>query len=116
MVVWDREDYLNEAFKQLEDGEVYEKVPNDPSVLVNTIIKALAKIRLRANLSSDTLNYFFVEDPEFAKFYLLLKIHKKFTQPLVYTGRPKISNSSFYIENISSFLDYHLQPFICSEG
>ena len=80
MVVWDREDYLKEAFKQLEDGEVYEKVPNDPSVLVNTIIKALAKIRLRANLSSDTLNYFFVEDSEFAKFYLLLKIHKKFTQ------------------------------------
>ena len=38
VVVWDREDYLNETYKQLEDREVYGEVPNDPSVLVNTII------------------------------------------------------------------------------
>ena len=44
VVVWGREDYLKEAYKQLEDREVYEEVPNDPSVLVNTIIKALEKI------------------------------------------------------------------------
>ena len=56
VVVWDREDYLKEAYKQLEDREVYEEVPNDPSVLVNTIIKALEKTRLRGDLSSDTLN------------------------------------------------------------
>ena len=47
VVVWDREDYLKEAYKQLEDREVYEEVSNDPNVLVNTIIKALEKIRLR---------------------------------------------------------------------
>ena len=47
VVAWDREDYLKEAYKQLEDREVYEEVSNDPNVLVNTIIKALEKIRLR---------------------------------------------------------------------
>ena len=47
VVVWDREDYLKEAYKQLEDREVYEEVSNDPNVLLNTIIKALEKIRLR---------------------------------------------------------------------
>ena len=31
VVVWDREDYLKKAYKQLEDREVYEEVPNDPS-------------------------------------------------------------------------------------
>ena len=77
MVVWDREDYLKEAYKQLEDREVYEEVPNDRSVLGNTIIKALEKIRLRGELSSDTLNYFVVEDRKFARFYLLPKIHKR---------------------------------------
>ena len=45
VVVWDREDYLKEAYKQLEDREVYEEVSNDSNVLVNTIIKALEKIR-----------------------------------------------------------------------
>ena len=89
VVVWDSEDYLKEAYKQLEDREVYEEVPNDPSVLVNTIIKALEKIRLRGDLSSDTLNYFVVEDPKFARFYLLPKIHKRLHNV---PGRPVISN------------------------
>ena len=107
MVVWDKEDYLEEAYKQLEDREVDEEVPNDPNVLVNTIIKALEKTRFRGDLSSDTLNYFVVEDPKFARFYLLPKIHKRLHNV---PGRPVISNCDFYTENISSFLDYHLQP------
>ena len=37
-------------------------------------MKALEKIRLRGDLSSDTLNYFLVKDPEFARLYLLPKI------------------------------------------
>ena len=56
---------------------MYEEVPNDPNVLSNTIMKALEKIRFRGDLSSDTLNYFFVKDPKFARFYVLPKIHKR---------------------------------------
>ena len=107
MVVWEREDYLKEAYKQLEDREVYEEVSNDPNVLVHTIIKALVKIRLRGDLSSDTLNYFAVEDQKFARFHLLPKIHKRLHNV---PGRPVISNCGFYTGNISSFLGYHLQP------
>ena len=107
--VWDRGDYLKEAYKQLENKEVYEKVPNDPSALVNTIIKALEKIRFRGDLSNDTLNYFFVDDPKFTRFYLLPKIHKRLHNV---PGRPLISNCGFYTENISSFLDYHLRPLV----
>ena len=98
---------MKEAYKQLEDREVYEEVSNDPNVLVHTIIKALVKIRLRGDLSSDTLNYFAVEDQKFARFHLLPKIHKRLHNV---PGRPVISNCGFYTENISSFLDYHLQP------
>ena len=57
VVVWDREDYLKEAYRQLDDKEVYE-VPDDPSVLANTLMKALEKTRLRGDLSKDTLDYF----------------------------------------------------------
>ena len=46
MVVWDREDYLKEASKQLEDKYVYEEVQNDLSTLINTIMQALEKIRI----------------------------------------------------------------------
>ena len=68
VVFWDREDYLKEASKQLEDQDVYEKVQNDPSTLINTSMRNLEKIRIRGDLSNDTLNYFLVKDPKFAKF------------------------------------------------
>ena len=43
VVVWDREDYLKKAYRQLDNKEVYEQVPDHPSVLVNILIKALEK-------------------------------------------------------------------------
>ena len=59
MVLWDREDYLK-AYKQLEDKDVYEEVPNDSSIIVNTIMRASEKIRIRGDLPNDTRNYFLV--------------------------------------------------------
>ena len=106
-VVRERKDYLKEAYKKLDDMEVYQEIPNDPNVLINTIIKALEKIPLHDDLSSDTLNYFLLKDPKFARFYLLPKIHKCLHDV---PGRPVISNCGFYTENIFSLLDYHLQP------
>ena len=60
VVVWDREDYMKEVHKQLEDEDVYQEVPNDSSILINNIMRALEKIRIRGDLSNDTLNYFLV--------------------------------------------------------
>ena len=57
VVIW-TEDYLKEACRQLNDKEVSEQVPDDPSVLANTLIKALEELRLRGDLSEDTLDYF----------------------------------------------------------
>ena len=107
MIVWDREDYLKEASKQLEDNEAYLEDPNDSSALVSNIFKFLEKIRKRRDLSQDTLNYFLVKDPKFARFYLLPKVHKRLYDV---PRRPVISNCGFYTENISSFLDICLQP------
>ena len=106
MVIWDREDYLKEEYKQLEDKDVYEEVSNDSSILVNTIMQALEKIRKQGDLPDDTLNYFLAKDPRTATFYLLPKIRKRLHNV---PGRPVISNCGFYTENISSFLDHYLQ-------
>ena len=53
------------------------------------------------------MDYFIIKDPKFARFYLLPKIHKRLHNV---PGRPVISNSGYYTENISLFLDHHLQP------
>ena len=41
VVAWDREDYLKEAYGQLDEKEVYEQVQNNPNAIANTLIKAL---------------------------------------------------------------------------
>ena len=109
VVISDREDYLKEAHKQLEDKDVYEEVQNDSSILINTTMHALEKIRIRGDLPNDTFNYSLVKDPKFGRFYLLPMIHKCLHNV---PGRPVISNSGFYTENISSFLVHYLQPII----
>ena len=48
-----------------------------------------------------------VKNPKSAQFYLLLKNHKRLENV---PGQPVISNCRFYTENISAFLDFHLQP------
>ena len=93
--------------KQLSDEDVYEEVTNDPSTLESTIFTALNKMRAGGDLSADNLEYFFNKDPKFAKFCLLPKIHKRLHNV---PGRQVISNCGYYTENISLFLDYHLQP------
>ena len=107
VVVWDREDYIKEVEKQLGDEQVYEEVSNDAALLLETINEVIAKIRKLGDLKRDNLDYFLIKDPKFARFYLLPKIHKRLHNV---PGRPVISNSGYYTENISSFLDHHLQP------
>ena len=62
---------------------------------------------MRGDLSNDTLNYLFIKDNKFARFYHLPKIHKRLH---VVPSRSVTSNCGFYTENISLFLDYFLQP------
>ena len=96
VIACDHEDYLKEASKQLEDTEV----PNNSSAFGSTIFMSLGKIRKGEDFSQDTLCYFLVKDPEFSRFYLLPKIHKRLYDV---PGRPVTSNCGFYTENISSF-------------
>ena len=98
VVVWDREDYIKEAEKQLGDEQVYEEVSNDAAPLLKTINEVIAKIRKRGDLKRDNLDLFNMKDPKFAKFYLLPKIHKRLYNV---RRRPVIFNSGYYTENIS---------------
>ena len=108
VVVWDREDYLKEANSQLSDQNIYEKVDYDPSSeLLNKISKCIGKIKDRQEMDPVTLQFFEVDNPKLGRFYLLPKIHKRLKKV---PGRPVISNSGYFTENISAYLDYHLQP------
>ena len=74
---------------------------------MKVIKSVLRKIRNRGDISDETLDCFLVNNPKLGRFYLLPKIHKRLHNV---PGRPAISNSSYFTENISSFLDFHLEP------
>ena len=106
--MWDREDYLKESSKQLEDEATYEEIFGDcVSPLIMTIKQTLLKIKIRGDISQETLDYFLVPNPRLGRFYMLPKIHKRLHDV---PGRPVISNCGYFTENISAFVDYHLQP------
>ena len=101
VVIWDREDCLKEAYRQLDDKVVYEQVPNNPSVLANTLMNTLEKIYLQVDMLKKTIDYFLIKDLNFGRFYLLPKIHKQLHDV---PSRPVISNCGYYTDNIPSFL------------
>ena len=108
VVVWDREDYCKEADIQLSNGDIYEEITADPvPALKARIEKCFDKINDRGDLEDTIMQYFVVENPKLGRFYLLPKIHKRMQNV---PGRPVISNSGYFTENISAFFDYHLQP------
>ena len=63
---------------------------------MNIILNTLENICDRGDHCTDTLNYFLFKDAKFARFSLLLKIHKRLCNV---PGRPVISNCGYYTEN-----------------
>ena len=108
IVVWDKEDYMKDAHSQLLDTQVYTKINEGGLPKMEDIVKSgLSRIRERRDISVGTMDYFLINNPRLGRFYLLPKIHKRMNK---IPGRPVISNTRYYTENISEFLDFHLQP------
>ena len=107
VVFSDREDYLKEAEKQLGDENVYEELTGDfISPLVKIVKYHLTNIKLREDVSDEIMDYLLVENPRVGRFYMLTKMHKHLHNV---PGRPVISNCGYYTENISAFIEHHLQ-------
>ena len=93
VVAWDRDGYLRETKKQLNDKNVDKELTGDVEGPLEKIIKTvLKKIRDRRDISDSTLDYFLVNNPKLGRFYLLPKIHKSFRNV---PGRPVTSNSGY---------------------
>ena len=81
-VVWDRNDYLIEAEKQLSDTKVYRDASNTKNILsklseVNN--KMFSSLKRGGFLTEKQMKYFtyeFKKTTNFSKLYFLPKIHK----------------------------------------
>ena len=117
IVIWDWEDYLAEADRQLKDNEIYESSSFKDADLIELIEKSnsiFQSLRKKKLITEEQLKYFIYKYKKvinFGKMYLLLKIYKHLVNV---SGRPVISNCGTSNEKAFKFLDYYLQPILRS--
>ena len=109
VVVMDRDKYILEGMRQLNDRTVYVRLPEDPTMEMRELINSkVQQLHADGFIDEDTLNYLWIDgDTKAGRFYLLPKLHKKGCP-----GRPVISGSGTPTEKISEFVDSHLKPLV----
>ena len=113
VVVWDRNDYIALAEKQLSDENTYKDINFKDKILQelednsNTLFR---KLKTKGSITEKEFKYFTIEFKKatnLGKLYLLPKIHKRLENV---PGRPVISNCGTPTEKVSEFLDSQLKP------
>ncbi|KAI8495640.1 hypothetical protein Bbelb_266120 [Branchiostoma belcheri] len=107
VVIIKREDYIQEALRQLNNKDHYRKVNHCLSEEHATKVRhTLLHLREDGTIDDTTYNYLSPPVcPMTPIFYLLPKIHKKGNP-----GRPILSANDCATERISEFADFHLRP------
>ena len=112
VVVWDREDYISEASKQLNDESVYKSVKFKHKILQDLAEKSNGIFKghkQKGKITEKQLKYFTIENKKatnLGKMDFLPKIHKKLYDV---PGRPVISNCGSPTEKDLEFLDNQLK-------
>ena len=113
IVVGDRNDYLREAEKQLENPSMYRKGAFKEKILsqlVDCSNRCFKNLKMKGHITEKELKYFsyeFKKNCNLGKLYLLPKIHKSLENV---PGGPVISSCGTPTEKVSEFLDHHLKP------
>ena len=114
-VIMDRQDYINEAERQLGNPDHYKKLDKiiwpENRRNYNEIILSLEDQNFLSTKQGDYL--LAGRDSKNRIFYILPKIHKpqeKWFQPSMPPGRPIISDCSSESYHLSELIDYHLKP------
>ena len=110
VVVMDRDRYMAEGYRQLNDTSVYKRVN---AKTINEVEKRIYHLTNRLHkqnvLTDDMRRHAVRTDTTPARFYLLPKVHKKGVP-----GRPVISACGSATEGLSEIVDHFLQPYVPS--
>ena len=108
VVVMDRQQYIDEAMKHLDNRSHYTSLDSDPtSDFSEQIQLTLDDMKAREHLSIKAHKFLSPTNAKPARFYLLPKIHKPGNP-----GRPILSGNGSPTENISLFVDHHIKPLV----
>ena len=113
VVVWNHNNYIKEAQKQLNDTNVYKDVCFNEKLLqelLGTSNKLFQNLKVKGKISDKQLKYLMYQYQKvtiLGKLYLLPKIHKRLANV---SEKPVMSNCSTPTKKASEFLDHHLKP------
>lgn len=110
VVVLNREDYKQEALRQLSDTQTYVKLKEDPTRRFGELLfKLIDEGVYLGVLSLRVSNYLEVQEPLTPIFHHLPKIHKKDRPP---KGRPIVAGIGSLNERFGQWVDFHLRPLV----
>ena len=110
VVIQNRNDYIQEGLRQLNDQNFYECVDTDLTNHHKNLVSHKVNLMLMSGeISQKWADYLVIENPRTANFYLLPKIHKGKLPP---PGRPIVSANECPTERISQFVDHFIQPIV----
>ena len=108
VVVMDRQKYIDETMKHLNNRTNYVLLDSDPTDSFSQQIQTtLDDMRAREELTNKAHDFLSPKDSKAARFYLLPKIHKPGNP-----GRPIVSGNGSPTENISLFVDHFIKPLV----
>jgi hypothetical protein len=108
VVVLDRQTYIQEALRQLNNPMYYQKMEEDLTPKHRgEVLAQIDKMYDEGELDISVVNYLHDQETKTARFYLLPKIHKGINPP---PGRPIVSANGCPTERISQLVDHFLNP------
>ncbi|CAJ0955525.1 unnamed protein product [Ranitomeya imitator] len=110
IVIMDRTDYLEEAYRQLNDPEVYKIISHNPLNSIAQKIRTLLEFHEQEGTIDSRLRTFLVKnDPITPIFYLLPKVHKQLFKP---PGRPIVALTDSILSPPAIVLEKILTPLV----
>ncbi|XP_069472857.1 uncharacterized protein [Ambystoma mexicanum] len=110
VVILNRKDYIDECMRQLEDGQSYQRLDENPTQKLETMIHLkVTKAEERRWITKKEAEFLRADKPRTPQFYILPKIHKSLTRP---PRRPIVSGCDSVLEPLSRFADHFMQPMV----
>ena len=105
--VMDRDWYINEYLRQLNDTKFYRPLDNDITDDIQRVQVYVERMLRDKNIDDHTKRFLIQSNPKPGRFYILPKIYKTGNP-----GRPTVSSNSNPSERTSQFVDHHLKPLV----